>query len=129
MGAERGDRARRDYRLCGSCGGRCWWSEDAWVCGRCGSEWAADHGAEFRDPGCLPAEAVYRVAARDWRCVCATVARERKYQEPNCADPIRAGDPYIEYMGEAPPYGAGHRYCLPCGLATWSSSEEVVVMP
>jgi len=38
------------YRRCSVCGGRCYWSEDAWTCSACGSEWNEDHSLNFAPP-------------------------------------------------------------------------------
>lgn len=35
---------------CASCGGPCYWHDTEWVCERCGDEWNADHGPEYRHP-------------------------------------------------------------------------------
>lgn len=34
-------------RPCASCGGGCLWTEDAWVCRRCGDEWYPDSGEPY----------------------------------------------------------------------------------
>ena len=50
---------------CASCHGSCRWSDDAWVCRKCGDEWYPDHGAEYAPPG---ATAVDAEAIREaWR--------------------------------------------------------------
>lgn len=36
---------------CAVCNGLCFWSEDAWVCTKCGDEWYPDHGPEYAAPG------------------------------------------------------------------------------
>jgi hypothetical protein len=42
--------ARPDPR-CATCGDRCTWADDAWVCCGCGDEWYPDHGRAYAHPG------------------------------------------------------------------------------
>lgn len=40
-----------DVRSCASCGARCLWHDEAWVCDDCGDEWYPDHDpVEYADP-------------------------------------------------------------------------------
>lgn len=43
-------REHDDHVDCSTCGGRCYWSDDSWVCGDCGDEWYPDHGEEYAAP-------------------------------------------------------------------------------
>jgi hypothetical protein len=44
-------RDHRPWRKCSSCGGRCHWCEDAWVCDECGDEWYREHDRRYEAPG------------------------------------------------------------------------------
>lgn len=54
---------RAHVRKCTTCGGRCLWADDAWVCSRCGDEWYPDHGEMYAPPE--PVKTAHDLAA-DW---------------------------------------------------------------
>ncbi len=58
---------------------------------------------------------VIRRARKAWTCV-------------ECAGAINRGDDYVEYLGEAPAYASGTRYCDGCaidaGLAVWINTSD-----
>lgn len=42
---------------------------------------------------------------------------------PDCLRIIQKGDAYAEYLGEAPAYQSGTRYCARCTAAVWGKQE------
>ena len=101
-------------RTCSACGGTCHWHDTAWVCGRCGSEWDADHSPQYAIPPVELADqvsAVYRTARKPWTC----------HLDPQ--HEIAPGDVYVEYLGESSAYQSGSRYCLACGTETWAAEK------
>ncbi|HEU4423687.1 MAG TPA: hypothetical protein VFR67_14245 [Pilimelia sp.] len=66
--------------------------------------------------------AVYRTARRGWQCQCPGNGHEN-CQHGDCAEQIPAGARYVEYLGDAPAYKSGLRYCRPCGIATWRAES------
>jgi len=67
-------------------------------------------------------ETVLRRARKEWRCTCADPdSRNYPSRALMCQGRIKPGDEYVEYLGDAGPFGSGTRYCIPCGFATWGS--------
>ena len=52
-------------------------------------------------------EFVVRRAAKSWQCASL------------CGVTINPGDRYLEYLGEAPAYQSGSRYCAICAVDVW----------
>jgi hypothetical protein len=46
-----------------------------------------------------------------------------EYQD-GCQGVIKPGDVHIEYLGEAPAYQSGTRYCQRCGIKAWGRSGK-----
>lgn len=63
---------------------------------------------------------VQRTARKAWPCQCPGNGH-RNCTHDDCAQEIRPGDRYVEYVGEAAPYQSGTRYCQPCGVAEWGA--------
>lgn len=64
--------------------------------------------------------AVYRTARKPWDCECPGGGQPCPHME--CRGAIEPGERHVEYRAEAGPFESGARYCLPCGVATWSGS-------
>lgn len=88
-----------ERRTCPSCGGKCAWHDEAWVCDRCGDEFyelSPDPPREFRKPNvCVTdAEAEWlREAAKILKGESASDAVRRKaatYVAKVAADAVRA---------------------------------------
>lgn len=71
-------------------------------------------------------ECIYRTARKPWTCKCD--CHRSDLHDPDgeydhddvCAQVIKPGDRYVEYIGEVAGYGeSGTRYCLPCGVRVW----------
>lgn len=84
------------------------------------------------EPALRLEECIYRTARKLWQCKC-DCHRLPNLHDPTgeygkhaefCAQEIKPGDRYIEYMGEVAGYGeSGTRYCLPCGVSVWSENS------
>jgi len=62
---------------------------------------------------------VERTARKTYQCACAR--RPTAYPDrPGCTGAIAPGERYMEYLGEAPVYGSGERFCWPCGQRVWA---------
>jgi hypothetical protein len=70
----------------------------------------------------LIAEALYRRARKEWGCQCPGNGHHN-CPHVLCQQTIKPGDEYVEYIGEASAYQSGKRYCLPCGVESWSVDD------
>jgi hypothetical protein len=89
-------------------------------------DWGTSHGYRSGPWGRTPAGAAQMAKEmRDSGAYTLVEVRERLNRNypskaAGCRGDIHPGDRYIEYLGDAGAYQSGERYCLPCGISTWS---------
>ncbi len=67
-------------------------------------------------PGWPEENAIYRTARKVYRCHGNGASGDALRHAPSCPGQIVPGTPYVEFVGETPPFQKGSAHSIPCAL-------------